>query len=385
MSLTSKVTNQDPLIYYELTVFNNDTTGLSPLPQISFDETRNIPFLKNSSQYLGSIVSFQIETNSLPVVAVQPVLNQSNINKLIYEVTYAYMGHQFTGSIIYTGSGDPSVLTPTSPIDSLSDIASPYYYMYSYQDFIRMINLNLATIYNDFLVYLDSLSVARPTLVPPYFYFDTKTSLITLYCETAFFNSYITNPISIIFNRPLYNLFDTIPAYEETGKGLVFDVYLTGKNESSVKYPYYDNNAYGSIGMEQETTSISAMNPIQEILVTSASFPVLSTLFSKPAIFGTGQNLVTNGGNNLNQQPVLSTFRVAVSNGNTYKNVIVYSPQAQYRYLTLNGGTPLHSIHLEAFWRDRFGNFVPIYLDAGRSASLLLLFKLIFFLFCIYI
>ena len=68
-------------IYYDITVNNNDTSGVVPVPLV-FNETRNSPFIHNAEEYYCSIVRFSLETQSLPVFIPQPIVDQDDVNLL---------------------------------------------------------------------------------------------------------------------------------------------------------------------------------------------------------------------------------------------------------------------------------------------------------------
>jgi hypothetical protein len=371
LQLSTRLRQQDAIIYYELSVFNNNTDSSSNPPAISFDEIRNQPFLINPALYLCSVVSFEIETNSLPIFSAQPLNGSNDPNKLIYTMSFSFFdgSNPYTDNLIFTPT-DKNVPPPNPPIDKISDLANPYYYMYTYQQFVHLLNVNCNRIWEAFR----ALNPEIQNIVSPWFYFDVKTSLMRLYVPEEFTQYY-----KFSVNEALYCLVDTIPAYINeftTGDKYTFDIIFNGQNIGNFAYPLNGITVNGAIFMEQESSSICSLNPVREIVITSGTLPVLGTLISKEKVFGTDSDLITIGGNNNNFQPILSTFRIAVSNGNTYKNSVVYTPSAEYRMLSLNGGNPLNSIHLEVYWKDKFNNFNRLYLSSGRTATILLMFRL---------
>ena len=64
---------------------NNSTTEKQPLV---FNETRNMPFLRNSQDYFCSVVRFTLQTsNSLPVFIPDILTGQNDYNITVYAIT----------------------------------------------------------------------------------------------------------------------------------------------------------------------------------------------------------------------------------------------------------------------------------------------------------
>ena len=74
--------NSTTHIYVDLDVINNDY--VNPPPMLKFEDTRNSPFLSDSSQYYASIIRFSLQTaNTLPVFIPKIDKTASDINTTI--------------------------------------------------------------------------------------------------------------------------------------------------------------------------------------------------------------------------------------------------------------------------------------------------------------
>ena len=93
----------DPIhIYMNLDVVNNSTTEKQPLV---FNETRNMPFLKNTQDYFCSVVRFTLQTsNSLPVFIPDILTGQSDYNKTVYAITMSLTKYTRDGQGIITSA-----------------------------------------------------------------------------------------------------------------------------------------------------------------------------------------------------------------------------------------------------------------------------------------
>ena len=63
------------------------------------------------------------------------------------------------------------------------------------------------------------------------------------------------------------------------------------------------------------------------------------------------------------------------TNENFYKSNLIYSPNAEYRWISLSGSSSVRDISISCFWKDKFGGIHPMRMPAGCSASIKLLFQ----------
>jgi hypothetical protein len=77
-------------------------------------------------------------------------------------------------------------------------------------------------------------------------------------------------------------------------------------------------------------------------------------------------------GNNAATAPIITDL---ISDTGTYAPNIVYTPTAQYRYITLYGNAPLTNLDLQIYYRLRNGSLVPFTLQSGGSVTVKFLFE----------
>lgn len=72
---------------------------------------------------------------------------------------------------------------------------------------------------------------------------------------------------------------------------------------------------------------------------------------------------------------ILTDFEIPVSATNNYNGEIIYSPQAEYRFVDMNSSLNLNKIDLSCYFKDKYGNSYRVYLQPGCCANLKLLFR----------
>ncbi len=345
--------------YYDINFMNNDQQG-NPTNSLVYTESRNMPYLKNPSNYYVSIVRFSLmsATPSIPVFIPHVQLGQNDVNKTVYEFTIFRASDSTYHTLHVSYIPSNSNLSVNPPL-TVQDLSNEYYFCYSYSLWVEMMNSALATL-------ATSLGIAVP-----YFQFDITTSLLKLYIPYTWGGVY-----NLLVNQRLYMLLDSIPATFSTDPTTNKSYYTIYEIKTPVQQYYKPVGGTPPVYWEitQETTSISLLNPVSSIVFTTALLPLNNNLTSPPQIFNTTSTFNSNG-NNSNISPIITDFQVNVSNGNTYKNSIEYTPTAEYRLVDIMSDTPISSIEVSVFWKDVYGVLHPYRLAAGASGNLKLLFR----------
>jgi hypothetical protein len=361
-------------IYYDLEMINNDTTGQNPPQILRFSEIRNTPYLMSPENYFMSVVRFQLETPSLPVFIPQAQIGQSDINRLIYSFTLTYNGYEFQQYVKYVPC-DSSQQLPNPPI-SFQDLESNYYFVYTYQQWVTMLNKALSDAWAGLNSIITTLSPPQtlPSSNPPFFEFDPQGQLLILNADMAGYANTLAKPINIYCNAPCYTLINSFQAlyygYKNIINGKNFQLLIkntNGTNELTLP-------SYTALQMYQEGSTTALWNPIQSLVFTTALLPVACELVSVPKVFNSDSNLF-NTGNNANIQPILTDFVVEFNPNNTYRPNVVYTPAGEYRLIDLFGSSPLSAIELTCYWKDVFGGLHPFYLNSGCSGAIKIMFR----------
>lgn len=364
-------------IYYDITISNFQNTGDVLPPVVTFNETRSIPFLYDPEQYYLSIIRFQLDTPSLPVFIPSIQVNQANADLTIYAVQLQWTDN--AGTTTYTSGIVPVLwapqfqITPPPPpsqnFDGIQDNSTGYYYCLSYQWFAQLVNQAIATAQG----LLDTAAGGDPNYplptASPVLQFSADTGLFSAVFETASFSyqggltNAATNPIKLIFNSPLYQLFSSLPSTVSFPNNLTNLITILTDDLSNT------TSVGGNIVVTQEYSTIALWTPVTGIVFCSNTLPIVPNQLSAPVIFNEGIPKIY--GNNSNFQQVITDF---VSENGIYKPSIVYNPTAEYRLVELLGNTALTNLDISVFWKDRIGQFNPFRLTSGSSATIKILF-----------
>jgi hypothetical protein len=331
----------------------------------------------------------------------------------------------------------------------------PYYYCYSYNNFITMVNKALKLAYKNFIEkiyqqwvfpiqtnnswlvnpFLDIVTRQYPN--PPFIEWDeqnlTADVYVTLLFETyqkaanavihninyaipkttwaTVSSNYVGTPLpptpfkfELSFNAPLYSLFNSIPAtkkiltddfgkkelyytlnFYSSGLGLItpspalnsiipysFLSTYTNATTGVVTIPTAETVLYSQSGLlikqSQEISTIDTWTPVNAIVFTTTSIPIVVNQFT--ASSSIGSNPPTSSLDN--------AFAFIItdlqSNQQGYRPNILLTPKI-YRMIDLTGNQPLKNIDINVFWRTKTGNLIPFTLASGAMSSIKLLFQ----------
>ena len=370
-------------IYYDVNVFNEQNTAQqNNLPPIlTFNETRNNPLLYDPQQYYMSVIRFQLDTPSLPVFIPIIQQNQADPNLTIYEVTLDFstglLNYSTTVPIIFVPQSNLEVPPPPSQNPpSYSQVNNTgYYYLYSYQFFIGLINTALESAITNLNTYINNSGGSPIYPIPNVVmtWDTTKNTAILNLPLNAF--GYIplqanTPFTKLYFNAPLYQLFSSFPGiYDYTIPRVLIDTDDFGGQQVAPFPPSTTNTNPDYISVYQEYSTVSLWTPISSIVFCSNTLPIVPNQISSPKVFYNG-NIIQNG-NNSNIAQIITDF---IADDAQYKPTLIYNPTAQYRLIELLGNTPLNNFDLTVYWKDRLGFLNPFRLTSGSSASIKILF-----------
>jgi len=386
LDLRKKETNPDQ-VYYDLTITNLNNGDVNPVnsPVLIFNEQRQNAIINNTGEYYLSIVRFQLDTTSLPILAPiiedyftqisQLPLTPPTNSKTIYSVTIVdnttgtpYQVYiEWLPQINNVDVPAPPAPSATSPIQ----IASEWYFCYNFEWFVNLVNTALQQALTD-------AGLTAPTDIAVMGW-NTSSNSASLYLDQANFGG--STPLySLYFNQALYTLFSSFPAtyYGSVGvsNGLNYNINVPNtQGLNSIFLPVVvvapaTQTACIQINQEWDTTAL--WTPVSSIVFTSATFPIIPNRLSPPQAYDNGVlfNLNPNS-NNSNFAQVITDIASADI---CYKPTLIYAPDAQYRLIDMVGNTPLTNINIQVFWKSKIGNFVPFRLATGNSCAMKLLF-----------
>lgn len=291
---------------------------------------------------------------------------------------------------------------------TLTDITSPYYYVYSYNAWIALVNQALVNAFwalqgfmtNGFTAagnlpaglvanqVLPASGSTVNTFQPPSMSWDSANLKAIITADNVTFGQSTSNG-SVVFmyaNAPLSTLFDgfpylypNVPVSSPLYSQFVFNTsagagifIVTAFSSAGVPVA---NGTYSAIQIYQDHQTASLMNPISCIVFTSTLLPVVNENVGTPSILnGTSTSLIQ-AGSSANVFPIISDFAIPFSAGNTYVPDITYQPSGEYRLIDLYGESPAKQIDISVYWRDQYGLLHPFLVGSGCSGSLKLMFR----------
>ena len=382
--------------YLNIEIVNEYSLQNTEPKSLIFRQVKASNIVDVTGDYFLSVVRWNIQAN-LPVLVPEMELFPPGTrvqNTTIYKVSLLYT----TGdgdALVYnlptmTGSTfsqklffDPEIIntqylqTLTAPSDREDVLNNPYYYLRSVDSFLTMINYAIQ-------VCLSRITGAVWAHLP-YFIWDPATQKITYNrpnsIPTGVPGGDANTQWYLAVNQPLYNLLNTFrfvyiaPNAQNQSmfpenldcRYLLDTNILPSTSESTGEYTTYT----------QQSSSVVNWSPVQSIVFTSGTIPV------EPQLSGAPQNLnIVNPSNesSIYQQQgisrVITDFSIPFSSGIEATNQqVYYIPTSEYRLIDLLGNNNLNELTIQVFWRDKYGVLHPMTLDAGASASILILLR----------
>lgn len=389
--MSVSLTHLNEKIYFDVVISNLQTIDKPP-PHLYFNETRNIPFLFNPQDYLMSIIRFSVETPTLPVFICQIQANQPNINLSIYSVSLSWT-NPVTG-LTYTkqtfvefvpqNQAVNLPIPPSTTSTGLQDNSMGYYYIYSYQYWIYLVNQTFQTCYTALNALVVAAGAVLPSSYTPAMSFSTSSpnDIAILNVSEVGYDTTLPNYIGIYMNPAMYQLFSSFPVYIKSlsGSNLGLNVQLqttTFGGFQTINYPLYNNTTglvdptVAAIQCFQEYSTIALWTPVISIVFCSNTLPIVPTNLSTPVIINNGTIFAGSQGNNANTAPVITDI---IADNGIYKPNLVYNPSAEYRWVQLFGNTPLSNLDIVCYWKGRDGVLNPFLLSSGSTATLKILF-----------
>jgi len=379
LNTNSRLEDTDPThIYIDLSIVNNDWDGNEGPKSLIFNEIRNSPYLLQPNKYFFSVVRFELDTPSLPVFVPLIETNQPDVNKTVYKIGITYAGGEYTATIYWESNIFPAPV-PSGGVGA-RQVASPYYYGFTYTNFLEKINNTLLTLFN-------SISGKPTGILPPRFSYDENQNRMQFQADCRYFINGATSiapttAFSIYVNGPLYKLLSGFDWYD-FGMPITnaymnplqyrLRVYETLNNLQFRKSPPGALTTVFDVIMTSEQLDIALWNPVKSLVFSSGLIPISPTLTSPPKS-ATGVAL-TSYGNNSNLSSQLTDFEVPFTPNNTYKNTVNYNPTSEYRLIDVLSDIPLNAIDVSVFWKDIYGNLNPFTLASGCNASIKLMFR----------
>jgi hypothetical protein len=362
-------------------------TSESPI-DATYNVTKTEPILDKCSDYYASVVRFTIPLDEVPLGICDIIPNQGNPNltPMILGIDTNLVGGPTTKypvNCLYVAQNNL-----TTPIQNASlQVITPYYFIYSYDQYIVMFNVALSTAWTN-----SGLATIFPTLLPPYFYLDHQTNLVNLVVPECFIR--VMAPLTIqpliFMNAVTQNYLDAFNTqyvgYDFNGGN---DVYFLLVQLDYPENYYYPNGTTvptptsPSTGLptapfyfkfSQQYSILEYWASLRKIVITTNTVPVRNEYIpTVNNLVGAINNMDTNGINN--SLPIITDFipQIDTSAGSS-RSIAYYLPSAQYRLTDLLSDGPLQTLDIRILWQDKNGNLYPLQISVLQQASMKILF-----------
>ncbi len=340
------------------------TDPISAVIPLEYNVTKTMPVLAKASEYYIGIEKFTIPLQALPIFIMPIIQNQGNpdLSPMKIGIRTA-LGVDSLSNVIYEPQNDFTAPVQNNPNNQ---IITEYYFGYSYDQMIQMINTALATAF--------TLSmVAGPA---PYFVYNPETQLISL-IVSAVFNT-LPGPL-IIFNYPLTQFID---GFDVTGLTMGFDI------NSLLYYNVYGlvNESFGYVPfgqappaplaypamaapnlykITQNYEGLAPWNPVRKLLFLTTGLPITYE------IVPSGNSSQDNSGvySSLN---IITDFDPQVQRAGDSRSISYFAAQGYggVRLTDMTTNTPLYKIDVKVYWQDIQNNIYPLVIPAYSIANI---------------
>lgn len=376
-------------IYYNVVIPNLQVSNQPTLAK--FQETRSKGIIKNPNHYELSIVRFSVPANIIPLMIfpIQGGSTQNNINLSTLKICLTYNNIDYPENLIFTTENLTSPLPPApsaNPPNYNQVVNSFYYYVYSYQHFITMINTALSTAFSA-IITANPADLYLATLSAPYLILNSQTQLCSLITNVGYINDDNPDPtvVEIYMNGPLFERYlDSIWS--------IFNGYnQTNGKDYKIRVANLNNNEYivateGAIGgqivppvtpeyieMQQEFTTLQNWNSFVSLVFLTGTIPVNTEAIPPFNFIQQGTADIPESQNN--SYPILTDFIPAFSRAGEARGLLVYYPTAEYRMVSLSGSTELRTFDVSVMWQDDQGRIHPVYIPYSQTLTIKFLFR----------
>lgn len=423
----SELIKEDDHVYYNISIFPDRTYVAPKVLQAQFLEVRSDAILDKPEDYHMSVIRFSIPGENIPIFIYPHVKNSQTgiytVNNNVYSVTLSTGGNDYQTFITYVSN---TTVFNSTQIE--------YYYIFSYQSFINMIN-------TAFTGSFAALKAANPGVTatrPPYLVYDPINEIISLIFQNSYLGSisvFIIGILNLFFDNfnVVFNNFGSpngkdvqfiLPTsqnncYSECPQNIVintttgspiitsaglFSINNDGATVSSPNIPANTTATFNNVNqmtlsenatatgqtnaifqvnnlikMTQEFSSLFYWNELKSIAITSSNIPTKKEFLPEVAeiteqTLNVFQSQYSSSNNNFRR--VIADFEPQITTGTDSRQIIQYLPTAEYRRIDLKGTVPLTMFDIQVYWVSIYGIFYPItLLPFSNSVSVKILFE----------
>ena len=293
----------------------------------------------------------------LPLIQSYPV--NTDVNNTIYSITMTYGA--FTSGPIYLQyiSNDPNI-TPPPPLSASNpnqDLGNIYYFVYYYSILTQMTNNALKAAYN--ALNFASGGTLPVGSEPPYFQFNTNTTIYEFIAQIAYYDFSLVNKINVFMNFYLYDLFEGLPAKFYPSDTIQLIVYDQGNNL------YNPPSIFPAAAplyylMKGEYISITNTYPLRSILIVSNTLPIKNEFY--PVKSGLNQSVVNNISLVRDFEPDLSNI--------FNRSINQFFQTGPHQLINFTSSQPLVKFDIQIFWSSKYGDIFQLTIPYNNTVEL---------------
>ena len=395
-SFGSVESHSPDLIYYNCSIINaNYTDNGSPNPAAQYSEYRTIPIVPKAEDYEMSVIRMTTESGlNLPILIFQANIGQSDPNQGIYSITinatfnYTVGGNSgsqtlFSQQFLEWVPENQNAPSPSAPLQQ-QDLVSEYYWLFTYSHFCDIVNTAfksaLADLQTQFTAWVKSSSGLNqedaPTLTTkaPYITYDATTSLFTIYYDTYGYGgadrtsagSLADENMTLYFDSNLFALlgnFNALYVGNDTMNGMTYQMVVQNMNDTNIY-----TSSVNFYKMVQDYNSLSNIwSPISGICFCTTLIPCEVEFASNPITFDSS-NIAGAISSNNNFENIITDIQLPLDKPSDWRTFINYTPQGEYRMISLSGGQPISNIDVRMYYRLKMTNQLILMTMPNQSA-----------------
>lgn len=341
--------------------------------------SQNTPLVGNPSNYYVAVTDFSCPGESIPISIARIVPNQPDPNKMTSQIALTWNNQIYKTNLIF----EPTINTPP-PVQYLKyQIITSYYFIYSYELIIRILNKALINVINQAINAFPSfpLDIVEGY---PYFYISYNSDFpkINLIMGKNFIQvlNYNTELNGIAAGLSVnYSLINYLGGFDykfnpNIDPRFLNYIFITPVENDVI--PDINNNEYiylpktcdknGNVGFnfikfEQQNYLLPQWNCLSKIIIYTQSLPIrnqqtTSKTFESPDI--------------VDKYPVLFSFTPNYETASQSRNYLYYAPKENYTLTEMLSTQPLSKIQLSVGWIDHNGEIFPLFLNPFQSCNI---------------
>lgn len=323
MNKPDRFRDPDDTVYYNITLRNPEAYNIDA----KINDTRVQTILDNPSQYELTVARFSIPAYNIPIMFYRDDMS------ILFE---------YDGAFIQ----EPLSFIPNEEVQLYGRDT-----IWSYLEMVEMLNNTMVDLYNQ-------MKLAKPlvpNLAPPFFSFDNKTNLLSLYTDDTYASSNGVNTIKIVINERIQRLMPTFRYVSGSPLPPFLNYrFVIEKNN----FNQVDIGGVNYLKTEQDSETTYLWSELQSVQFETNAIPV------NPEFLSAQNNQI---------RRIITDFEP--EKGSASRQTIQFFPQGPLRYYDLLSKYPLREIDLSIFWEDRDGGTYPIKISNGDVLTCKLKFR----------